>query len=281
MDVSSFVYAAHSAIKTHFGLFFSSRDAGLEHKTIDLLSLAMFILGAFFAIVLTFMKACYGRYAQSSFPLFNWKINAKLAWFSQEVPAFGIPVAFLLIDNQNPLSLTKLALVGLFILHYWQRSFLYSLLIKGGKPTPVPIWFLAFAFCTVNGYVQVRSIHLEHFPANWLLNPVVVLGVIIFFIGLAINLHSDHVLRNLRKPGEVGYKIPRGGFFEYISAANYFGESLEWFGFFLATQTLAACAFSFFTVCNLWPRALSHHRWYKEKFEDYPHERKAILPFIL
>jgi hypothetical protein len=27
---------------------------------------------------------------------------------------------------------------------------------------------------------------------------------------MVINIHSDHILRNLRKPGETGYKIPRG-----------------------------------------------------------------------
>ena len=27
---------------------------------------------------------------------------------------------------------------------------------------------------------------------------------------MAINIHSDHILRNLRSPGEIGYKIPQG-----------------------------------------------------------------------
>ena len=28
------------------------------------------------------------------------------------------------------------------------------------------------------------------------------------------------------------------------------------------------------------PRAFSNHRWYKEKFPDYPKERRALIPFI-
>ena len=36
------------------------------------------------------------------------------------------------------------------------------------------------------------------------------LGSALWLIGMLINIHSDHVLRNLRKPGETGYKIPRG-----------------------------------------------------------------------
>lgn len=35
-------------------------------------------------------------------------------------------------------------------------------------------------------------------------------GIIIFFAGFAINIHSDHILSHLRKPGETGYKIPQG-----------------------------------------------------------------------
>ena len=35
-------------------------------------------------------------------------------------------------------------------------------------------------------------------------------GVCMFFAGMAINIHSDYTLLNLRKPGETGYKIPRG-----------------------------------------------------------------------
>ena len=40
-------------------------------------------------------------------------------------------------------------------------------------------------------------------------------GVLIFFTGMIINIHSDSILRNLRKPGEKDYKIPKGGLFNY------------------------------------------------------------------
>jgi 3-oxo-5-alpha-steroid 4-dehydrogenase 1 len=28
-------------------------------------------------------------------------------------------------------------------------------------------------------------------------------------------------------------------------------------------------------------RSLNHHKWYKEKFDNYPKKRKAILPYVL
>ena len=58
------------------------------------------------------------------------------------------------------------------------------------------------------------------------------------------------------------------------------GEA-EWLGFAIMTWSIAGLAFFLWTFFNLVPRALSHHKWYKEKFPDYPKSRKAVFPFIL
>ena len=94
-------------------------------------------------------------------------------------------------------------------------------------------------------------------------------------------MHSDNILLRLRKPGGSGYSIPRGGAFRYVSCPNYLGELLEWAGWALATWSLAGLAFFAYAVANLLPRALSHHRWYREKFEDYPAKRRALIPGML
>lgn len=98
--------------------------------------------------------------------------------------------------------------------------------------------------------------------------------------GWAVNLHSDAVLRGLRAPGETGYKIPAGSAFELVSAANYFGEIVEWAGYALAARALPAAAFAAFTFVNLGPRGARHHEWYHRRFEDYPRRRRAVLPFV-
>ncbi|XP_041355115.1 3-oxo-5-alpha-steroid 4-dehydrogenase 1-like isoform X2 [Gigantopelta aegis] len=141
---------------------------------------------------------------------------------------------------------------------------------------------MALGFCSVNGYLQ--SAHLFRwaiFGPDEIFRAHFILGVITFFIGMIINIHSDSILRNLRKPGEKDYKIPKGGMFNHVSGANFFGEILEWWGFALAASSLPALAFAIFTTCNIGPRACQHHRWYLEKFEDYPKSRKALIPFIL
>ncbi|SLI77774.1 steroid dehydrogenase [Mycobacteroides abscessus subsp. abscessus] len=35
------------------------------------------------------------------------------------------------------------------------------------------------------------------------------------------------------------------------------------------------------TAGNLVPRAFATHRWYREKFADYPRNRKALIPFLI
>ncbi|HDP80029.1 MAG TPA: DUF1295 domain-containing protein, partial [Spirochaetes bacterium] len=94
------------------------------------------------------------------------------------------------------------------------------------------------------------------------------------------NMHADHVLKNLRSPGETGYRIPAGGLYRFVSCPNYFGEILEWTGWALATWSLPGLAFALFTMANLVPRARAHHRWYHETFPDYPAERKRVIPFL-
>ena len=68
--------------------------------------------------------------------------------------------------------------------------------------------------------------------------------------------------------------------FEYVSAANYFGEIVEWGGWALASASLPAAAFSLFTFANLAPRGWRHHLWYRQRFPRYPRHRRAVLPFV-
>ena len=155
--------------------------------------------------------------------------------------------------------------------------------MRGGKPMPLGVMLLAFTFCLFNGFLQGTSLCvLVAYPDSWLRTPNFLVGFPLFVLGFVWNLQADATLRGLRKPGETGYKIPRGGLFEYVSGANFFAEIVEWLGFALATSNAAGWTFFIFTVANLVPRGVDHHRWYHEKFkETYPRFRKAVIPFIL
>lgn len=258
-----------------------SKIASVDLDVLEYISYVYFITSIVVLFILQLVSAPYGRYARSGW---GCTMNANLAWFFQEIPSFAVPVLFIVFTNKWKLiSVCSKVVMGCFLLHYFQRAFVFPLLIRGGKPTPCVPFFLALVFCVVNGYLQGGYL-LYHAPRSvdgCYTIPLFIIGLVLFFTGMAVNIHSDHILRNLRKPGETGYVIPRGGMFNFVSGANFFGEILEWWGYFLMSPSLPSLAFAVFTSSNIGPRALQHHKWYLQKFEDYPKNRKAIIPFIL
>lgn len=128
-----------------------------------------------------------------------------------------------------------------------------------------------------NGYYLAE---LGTYTSDWLTSWQFMVGLPLFAIGFTINFWSDEKLMNLRKPGETGYVIPLGGLFKYVSAPNLFGEIIEWTGFAILAWNLPAASFAIWTFANLAPRAVAHHKFYLQKFSDYPKGRKAVLPFL-
>ena len=148
---------------------------------------------------------------------------------------------------------------------------------------PITVIIMAIVFNLGNGYLNGRYVfHFAdgRYAMSWLSDPRFIVGTVLFIAGFIINRWADNTLRGLRKPGETGYKIPYGGLYEYISCPNYFGEILEWFGWAVATWSLPGLTFAIWTFANLAPRAWSHHKWYHDKFSEYPLDRKALIPGI-
>lgn len=137
------------------------------------------------------------------------------------------------------------------------RTFIYTSRIKSDKKVNYLENFFGFFFCAVNG-LQIGHYHTIY-KASSLYEWNFILGSILFFAGFYINIDSDNRLIKLRNNSKSGYKIPTGGLFTYVSAANYFGECLEWLGFAIASWSLPAVAFSWFTFANIGPRAYHHH----------------------
>lgn len=244
------------------------------------LFIALAVGGVFF-IILFFVRAPYGRYTAKGWgPL----INNKAGWLIQEAPA-SLLMIFYFFYSARPMTAATVVLLLIWQMHYFYRAFIYPFSLNSGNRMPVSVVILAILFNIVNTYVQGQwlfSLSPEAmYTIDWLKDPRFIIGVIVFACGYVINKYSDYILNNLRKPGESGYKIPRGGMFTFISCPNYFGEMVTWAGWAIATWSLAGVFFFLWTIANLGPRALSHHAWYRQTFSDYPEKRKALVPFIL
>lgn len=235
-------------------------------------------IGVIVFVALQFITAPYGRHTKTGWgPL----ISNRLGWIVMEV--FVVLVLyFFVFTGKSAQSTANYIILSFFSLHYLNRSLVFPFRLKTkGKKMPISIMFMGMTFNLVNGFLIGYFLgNFRIYDAAWLTSPQFLIGSIIFFIGMIINWQSDTILINLRKPGETGYKIPRKGLFKYVSCPNLFGEIIEWGGFAILTWSLPGFAFFVWTIANLVPRALSHHKWYLEKFENYPQERKAVFPFI-
>jgi len=240
---------------------------------------ALLALAVVTFVALQVVNAPYGRHQRS-----GWgpTIPNRVAWILMESPAVLL-FAALFFAGEHRFETVPLVLLGLWMLHYVQRTFIFPFRIRGeGKRMALSIAAMGFGFNVLNAYVNARWIsHFGEYGSAWLTDPRFLAGAALMLAGWLINIHSDTILIHLRAPGETGYKIPRGGLYRWISCPNYFGELLEWLGWALATWSTAGLAFAVYTMANLVPRARAHHLWYREKFEDYPPQRRAVIPFIL
>lgn len=224
----------------------------------------------------------YGRYLGSKL---EGTIAARPGWLIFEAPQWmAFALTFWLTARASNINTATVLLFGLWQAHYLYRGLVMPFLMRiGRKRLPIAtIWF-GLPFNALNGFVNGYAVgHAEHLAsASWLSDPRFVAGLAIAGLGWAINVHSDNLLFRLRKPGETGYRVPYGGMFRFVSSANYLGEIMLWIGWGVMTWTAAGLIFALFTIANLGPRALSHHKWYRATFADYPPERRALIPFVL
>lgn len=243
---------------------------------------AVLLAAAVVFLVLMFVSAPYGKQERD-----GWGpgIGMRLGWFVLELPSFAC-MGWFFLQGEHWQNAAPLVLFALWQLHYFHRTFIYPLRlrVKPGAKYRVVLLVPGMAFNAANGalngwFLSQLGEHLH--GAAWLTDPRFIGGLLLFAAGFALAKHSDAVLRNLRKPGETGYRIPYGGAYRWVSCPNYLGEMLQWSGFAIASWSLPGLAFVLFTAANLVPKAISSHRWYREHFSDYPADRKAVFPGLL
>ena len=253
----------------------------MEKPTFDLLVWLWTGVAVIIMLVLLFITAPYGRHSKRTWGV---TIPDRLGWFLMEIPA---PLIFflLVITGEGEKNAAVWVITALYLLHYTNRALIYPMRIRTtGKEMPLIIALMAVIFNFFNagflGY-YTGTLH-THYTNVWLTDPRFIAGLAIFITGMAINMTSDEKLIHLRRTRKnSGYQIPRGGLFDKVSCPNFLGEIIEWGGYALLCWSLPALSFFVWTTCNLVPRALSHHRWYRSHFADYPDERKAVFPYIV
>ena len=160
-------------------------------------------------VSLYFVRAGYGIFRTA-----QWgpSVNNKLGWILMEAPVF-IVMFILWAWSGTGFTMPQYLFFLLFQLHYLQRSFVFPFLLKGKSRMPLSIMTMGIVFNILNGVMQAGG--LFWFPNEayasglaYLSEPHALAGLFLFLAGMGINLHSDHVIRHLRKPGDTRHYLP-------------------------------------------------------------------------
>lgn len=235
------------------------------------------------AVIIFFLllkvTAPYGRHTTSGW---GAMISNKYGWLFMELPVLLV-IGIIILPAYESVSAVSLSMLALFCIHYFNRVFIFPFRLRTkGKMMPLVIVASGIFFNLVNGFsLGYYFVHFTNYTNEWFIDIRFIAGLAIFLTGMWMNWKADNLLIHLRRPGETHYEIPKGWLFNKISCPNLFGELIEWLGFAILCWNLPAFTFFIWTAANLIPRALVHHKWYKEKFREYPAGRKAIIPYLI
>lgn len=248
-------------------------------STIYELILFPWLIVAILSFCLLFkINAPYGKFSNNGWgKLFNYKIG----WFIQEIVS-PITFSYFFIIGSADKNIISWILFSIWVGHYINRSIIFPMRLSNASSIPTSVILSAILFNLVNGFINGYYLgNLAFFDSSYIYSLNFVFGILIFILGLFINISSDNILIRIKSQNK-GYQIPHGMFYKYVSCPNYLGEILEWIGFAIICYSIPALLFVIWTIANLLPRALANHKWYKSKFpNEYPQNRKAIFPFII
>jgi 3-oxo-5-alpha-steroid 4-dehydrogenase 1 len=182
----------------------------------------------------------------------GFKLGSKVGWIIMELPGLLVfPIIFFM--GKNALQPVPLFFLAVWIMHYTNRALITPLLMRVQPGTQssfdISVVLLGWVSLTLHGYFNAAYIR---------------------------NLRSKNP-----SPDEPRYKIPYGGGFKFVTCPQYLGEITSFIGIAVMTWNLGALFVLAITIANLVPRALYTHKWFHKNFDDYPKERKAVIPYLL
>lgn len=255
--------------------------------TYDAVLVAAGVFVLLVALAAPFVPSPYGRFASRAGGL---ALSPRWGWFLMELPATAVFLWFFFHGARwhEPVRLVFLAV---WLVHYGNRGFVFPLLMRVPAGAAASFGLLVVGFgwvaTALHGYLfgaYLGSLG-PHLTLGWLGDPRFVVGLGLYLASLAGNVWSDAILRNLRtrdevERGEKVYRIPQGGLYEWVTCPSYLTELTGWAGLLLATWSPAGLFILALSAANLVPRARDTHRWYRERFPDYPAKRRALVPGV-
>ena len=157
------------------------------------------------------------------------------------------------------------------------RRLLESLVIVKHDRSKMHAAHLLFALC----YYPLLSLSIN-ISSVLVYTPLALLSVVVFCWASLHQYRCHVILAELRESGDNVYGIPYGDWFVFVSSPHYLAEILIYISIFVSSGAGyllgANCLYqilNFSLICT--PPT---HNWYLKKFEDYPRNRKILVPFV-
>jgi 3-oxo-5-alpha-steroid 4-dehydrogenase 1 len=272
-------------------------DATYDRVMATQLAIATFVLFGAFGN----KKAPYGKFANKS--IGSVQLDPRLGWWLMELPATLVfACTYFKSDPESdrkteeerksgkgPSRFLSKLFAALFLFHYANRGWYFPLNIRVAPGSKASFSLgnsaIGALITGLHGYLHARMFrtHGKHLNDDWVKDPRFISGFCLYELGFWITVHSEYVMRTLRKPGGPRYSIPRGGLFELVSSPQYFGELMAFAGLTLSSWSLPSLAIFLISFFNLVPRAFQNHTWYLKKFGDEYAQlnRRVIVPRLV
>ncbi|KAH8501974.1 hypothetical protein H0E87_016652 [Populus deltoides] len=241
-------------------------------------SLSFSVIGLFEGLGKNFKYSKFSNFnVEKSTSKQNNTVCSRDAMLVVYIPAFLSAVAFSgLFPN---VGLRFLLVKSALTIHFFKRilEVLFVHKYSGGMAVDTVIIITLGYFTTTLITIYALSL-TQGFP-----EPPVDLkypGVVLFLVGIVGNFYHHHLLSLLRTKNDNGYKVPKGGLFGLVTCPHYFFEILIFLGISFISQTLYTFASTISTICYLMGRSYATRRWYLTKFDDFPKDVKAIIPYV-
>jgi 3-oxo-5-alpha-steroid 4-dehydrogenase 1 len=195
----------------------------------------------------------------------------------------------------------------LYVAHYINRACVTPLLAPSMSPIHVGVAFLMATFQFLNSsniasWLCYSTLSVS--PDKTVYPPVLLLGLVLFLTGLALNISAEHTLFSLRRGAAVRkaksegkavvsyekvYVIPPAeGLYARILYPHYAAEWFEWIGYWVFGGAVGlgwetpAMWFVVAEVASMAPRAVEGKKWYVRRFgEGRVGRRGAVVPGLL
>mgnify|MGYP002241317875 CR=1 FL=1 len=179
-------------------------------------------------IALYFVKAGYGIFRTASWGV---AISNKLAWILMEAPVFLV-MCWMWMHSERRFDPVILTFFIFFQIHYFQRAFVFPLLLTGKSKMPLAIMSMGILFNLSNGYMQGEWIFYLSpegmYHSGWFTSAWFIAGSLLFFAGMLMKLGilTDHILiRHCDKRGYPSLSAPKRDvplcYFRQLSGRNH------------------------------------------------------------